>query len=76
MLPAARAAAAGSLEQLGPTFVKAGQMLRAETVYVPLEYAEALGGLQAHVAPFPAAEAVAIVEAELGAPLRRAVRQV
>jgi ubiquinone biosynthesis protein len=58
-----------TLERLGPTFVKAGQMLALRPDYVPLEYAEALRGLQAHVAPFPAAEAVAIVEAELGAPL-------
>ena len=58
-----------TLERLGPTFVKAGQMLALRPDYVPLEYAEALRSLQAHVAPFPAAEAVAIVEAELGAPL-------
>ena len=58
-----------TLERLGPTFVKAGQMLALRPDYVPLEYAEALRGLQAHVAPFPAAEAVAIVEAQLGAPL-------
>ena len=58
-----------TLERLGPTFVKAGQMLALRPDYVPLEYAEALRGLHAHVASFPAAEAVAIVEAELGAPL-------
>ena len=58
-----------TLERLGPTFVKAGQMLALRPNYVPLEYAEALRGLHTHVAPFPSAEAVAIVEAELGAPL-------
>ena len=58
-----------TLERLGPTFVKAGQMLALRPDYVPLEYAEALRGLHTHVAPFPPAEAVAIVEAELGAPL-------
>ncbi len=58
-----------TLERLGPTFVKAGQMLALRPDYVPLEYAEALRSLHTHVAPFPAAEAVAIVEAELGAPL-------
>jgi ubiquinone biosynthesis protein len=58
-----------TLEQLGPTFVKAGQMLALRPDYVPLEYAEALRGLHTHAAPFPAAEAVAIIEAELGAPL-------
>jgi ubiquinone biosynthesis protein len=58
-----------TLERLGPTFVKAGQMLALRPDYVPLEYAEALRGLHTQAAPFPAAEAVAIVEAELGAPL-------
>jgi ubiquinone biosynthesis protein len=58
-----------TLERLGPTFVKAGQMLALRPDYVPLEYAEALRGLHTHATPFPAAEAVAIVEGELGAPL-------
>ena len=58
-----------TLERLGPTFVKAGQMLALRPDYVPLEYAEALRGLHTHAVPFPAAEAVRIVEAELGAPL-------
>jgi ubiquinone biosynthesis protein len=57
-----------TLERLGPTFVKAGQMLALRPDYVPLEYAEALRGLHSHVTPFPAAQAAAIVEAELGAP--------
>jgi ubiquinone biosynthesis protein len=58
-----------TLERLGPTFVKAGQMLALRPDYIPLEYAEALRGLYTHAASFPAAEAVGIVEAELGAPL-------
>ena len=57
-----------TLERLGPTFVKAGQMLALRPDYIPLEYAEALRGLHTHATPFPAAEAAAIVEAELGAP--------
>lgn len=58
-----------TLERLGPAFVKAGQMLALRPDYVPLEYAEALRGLHAGAEPFAAAEAVAIVEAELGSPL-------
>lgn len=58
-----------TLERLGPTFVKAGQMLALRPDYVPLEYAEALRGLHTRAAPFPAGQAVAIVEAELGAPV-------
>ena len=47
-----------TLERLGPTFVKAGQMLALRPDYIPLEYAEALRGLHTHAAPFAAAEAV------------------
>jgi ubiquinone biosynthesis protein len=36
------------LERLGPTFVKAGQMLALRPDYVPMPYAEALGALHAH----------------------------
>src|SRR5215469_14018968 len=57
-----------TLERLGPAFVKAGQMLALRPDYVPLEYAEALRGLHSSAEPFAAAEAAAIVEAELGAP--------
>lgn len=56
-------------ERLGPTFVKAGQMLALRADYLPLEYAEALRSLHTQAAPFGAAEAAGIVEAELGAPL-------
>ncbi len=59
------------LERLGPTFVKAGQMLAMRPDYVPLEYAEALGSLYDSVAPFSAAEAERLIEQELGAPLTR-----
>lgn len=64
-----------TVERLGPTFVKAGQMLALRPDYVPLEYAEALRSLHAQAAPFPAAEAAAIVEAELGAPLAALYQQ-
>ncbi len=58
-----------TLERLGPTFVKAGQMLALRPDRIPLEYAEALRGLHADAEPFAPREAAAIVEAELGAPL-------
>ena len=63
------------LERLGPTFVKAGQMLALRPDYVPLEYAEALRSLYDAVPPFPSAEAQRIVEAELGAPLMQLFAQ-
>jgi ubiquinone biosynthesis protein len=57
------------LEQLGPTFVKAGQMLALRPDYVPLEYAEALRSLHDAVPPFPGEQAIQLVEQELGKPL-------
>lgn len=57
------------LEQLGPTFVKAGQMLALRPDYVPLEYAEALSSLHDAVAPFPGEQAMRLVEQELGKPI-------
>ena len=59
------------LERLGPTFVKAGQMLALRPDYIPLEYAEALRALHDHALPFPGREAEQIVQAEFGAPLER-----
>lgn len=44
-------------------------MLALRPDYVPLDYAEALRGLHTGAEPFAAAEAAAIVEAELGASL-------
>ena len=55
------------LERLGPTFVKAGQMLALRPDYIPLEYAQALRRLHADVRPFDSGEAVATVEREFGA---------
>jgi ubiquinone biosynthesis protein len=59
------------LERLGPTFVKAGQMLALRPDYIPLPYAEALRALHDHALPFPGREAKQIVQAELGGPLAR-----
>ncbi|MFC9994037.1 ABC1 kinase family protein [Nocardia sp. NPDC127526] len=59
------------LEQLGPTFVKAGQMLALRPDYLPLPYAQALQRLHTHAPSFDAEIAQAIVETELRAPLDR-----
>ena len=59
------------LERLGPTFVKAGQMLALRPDYIPLEYAEALRSLHDDVPPFSGADARRVVEDDLGAPLQR-----
>lgn len=56
-------------EELGPTFVKMGQVLSTRPDLIPLEMVEELSKLQDDVQPFPFAEARIIIEAELKAPL-------
>ena len=57
------------LEELGPTFVKLGQVLSTRPDLLPSEYIQALEGLQDDVRPVPGEVAAGIVEHELGAPL-------
>lgn len=58
-----------ALEELGPTFVKFGQMMSGRTDIFPDELTAELRRLHAGVAPFPAQAARAIVEAETGRPI-------
>jgi ubiquinone biosynthesis protein len=58
-----------ALEELGPTFVKLGQLLSIRPDLVPLELVRELEKLQDEATPFPGEEAVAIVEKELEAPI-------
>jgi ubiquinone biosynthesis protein len=53
-----------ALEELGPTFVKFGQMLSQRDDVVSAELATELRSLQDRAAPFPGTAARAIVEAE------------
>lgn len=57
------------LQQLGPTFVKFGQMVSSRADSLPREWQIELEKLQSNVPPFRGSEAVAIVEAELKSPL-------
>ena len=58
-----------TLEELGPTFIKAGQFLSTRADLLPPEYLAELSKLQDRVPPFPYEDARAIVEKELGRPL-------
>jgi ubiquinone biosynthesis protein len=60
-----------AIEDLGPTFIKAGQYLSTRSDLLPAEYLRALAKLQDTVPPFPGEEARSIVEEDLGAPLSR-----
>lgn len=58
------------LEELGPTFVKLGQVLSTRPDLIPIELADELTELQKNVAPFPFEQVREIVEAELDRPLK------
>ncbi len=58
-----------ALEDLGPVFVKLGQMFSTRRDLLPDEIADELAKLQDAVPPFPGAEAKDIVTAALGGPL-------
>lgn len=58
-----------ALEDLGPIFVKFGQMLSTRRDLMPTDIADELAKLQDQVPPFPSAQATAILEANYGRPL-------
>ncbi|WP_138495007.1 ABC1 kinase family protein [Paenibacillus pinistramenti] len=55
------------LEELGPTYIKIGQIASTRPDLLPADIVEELEKLQDHVPPFSYEEAAAIVEEELGA---------
>lgn len=58
-----------TLERLGPTFVKLGQVASTRPDLIPEDVILELRRLQDDVAPFPDAEAFALIEKELGGPI-------
>ena len=63
---------ASDLEQLGPTFIKLGQLLSTRADILPEPYLKALSRLQDHVEPFPFSEVERIVSSELGVRISKA----
>ncbi len=55
-----------ALEELGPTFVKIGQVLSTRRDLIPRNFIEELEQLQENVAPFPGDQVSSIVEEDLG----------
>src|SRR5438105_1463084 len=60
------------LDELGPTFVKFGQLLSTRPDIVPPDVIAELRALQDDVRPFPFEQVEQVVEAELGLSLERA----
>lgn len=58
-----------AMEELGPTFIKFGQVLSTRPDLLTVEFLAEMEKLQDDVPPFPGAEAAEMVEEELGRPL-------
>ena len=54
-----------ALQELGPTFVKLGQILSTRSDLIPQEWCDHLTKLQDRVEPFPIEQARTVIEAEL-----------
>jgi ubiquinone biosynthesis protein len=73
-LPPAAVRVRRALEDLGPLFVKFGQILSTRRDLLPDDLAEELARLQDRVPPFPGAEARRIVEQAYGRPVAAVFR--
>ncbi|MEY4591080.1 MAG: 2-polyprenylphenol 6-hydroxylase [Pseudomonadota bacterium] len=56
-------------EDLGPIFIKLGQLLSTRPDLIPADICQSLNQLQDRVAPFPSDQFVALVEQSLGQPI-------
>jgi len=63
-----------AFEELGPSFIKFGQLIASRPDLVPADYSEEFNKLLDEVPPFPFKEVKNIVESELGAPLEEVFR--
>lgn len=57
------------IEELGPTYIKLGQILSSRSDLLPPNWRESLSKLQDNVPPFPFTEARDTIEEDLGKPL-------
>lgn len=55
-----------ALEELGPVFIKFGQMLSTRHDVIPNDITASLASLQDNVPPFPAEQAIKLIEKQLG----------
>src|SRR2546429_5201908 len=60
---------AKALEELGPCFIKLGQLLSTRPDLLPPDYIQALSRLQDTIQPVAAERIIQILESELGAPV-------
>src|SRR6266581_8585805 len=60
---------ASALEELGPCYIKLGQLLSTRPDVLPADYIQALSRLQDTVTPVAHEKIAAIIESELGAPI-------
>jgi ubiquinone biosynthesis protein len=63
---------ADDLEQMGPTYVKLGQLLSTRADLLPAPYIASLARLQDDIEPFPFAQVEEIISSELGVRLSKA----
>jgi ubiquinone biosynthesis protein len=64
-----------ALEDLGPIYVKFGQILSTRRDLLPDDIAQELAHLQDDVPPFPGSQARAVIEAALGSPVAEIFKQ-
>jgi ubiquinone biosynthesis protein len=60
-----------ALEELGPTYIKLGQILSSRPDLIPIDFLNELAKLQDKVPPFPIRAVKNIIEEELGFPLEK-----
>ncbi len=65
-----------ALEELGPTFIKVGQVLSTRPDILPDEYIEELLKLQDRIPPVPFSEVASAIERELGKPWNKLFREI